>query len=1313
MPSSTVKRERLVGPVQMALIAVLFAVSFYFLIPKKDAFVISEKNERDTQSSVIGELDLAYLRARAAVGKPSSEETSRAVSALIRTGQIDSARDLLEEQPDVSLGERERYSLDLELASVDYFAANTAKQKESSRLQLLTRIELLLSRPQLRTTAVLTRTAELSAQLGKPATAAHLYSLLAEQDADNASQWYLKCAQNSALTSLNARSASCFDNAIAAASSANTVFDLRIAQLSSLAASGDRRKTDVVLKQLIDHKPLRSVQREQIAKALLANNRPDEAYKVYATLARTDSAQQVTWLQEAAKWAQASNNVPQAADYLREAASISNGAEQQKINAEYEKLLIAAGNNEEAFKVLSQRIASAPTDQKLLRTGVTLARSLGKTADAAKWNSQLVMSNPTDIEAVNTQISLALANRDLSDAAKWSGLAVGIAPDSLSVRAQYAQIAEWNGNPVAAQKQWEWIAKNHPEKEHYEQVIRLAELNRQNDVALPALVQLVRQSPQNDELIDKLVDLYEAQGQPMLAAQLLKQLQSDHGVRAETQRKLSKLYQHHVYFQESLEAWNDFATSFGRGTDETLHRMEMLWRLRKPGQAADVAGYLAGTGNVSEASNYQVRIIAEIAWRYRMPELAQLVKPHLGDIEDQYAAMLTGKRFVQSLEDEGKNEQAILEATRLWQNTQSNEVAFSAMSLAIRTGNAKSAAAFLVRDENTTDLQKNPEYWVLAASLHLKNDDKQAALAAYDQALKLDNNNVGALSGLLWSHINDQNLTAIAKVIETHQSTAQTEPDLWSPMAIAYLQLGLPELSLTWFDRQLDRIEADYNMLLTFADALEYSGRAEPAHKVRLYAIKRLRPVLAESATQDQSELLRQYAQLINRYGSAEDKEQLALKMLKDASAKQASNEFWREDIAISWLMATQRHEHARLVMSKLHDERLKAPAWQALSVAMAANDLVQIQQVLNGIGKVSVGNHILALRQLGYDQEAYTLAKNSANQAPTLGDRNVARSQYTAMRSERPSFTAAKVKQTSISGLGISESGFTIRHSFDSMNLGFSIDFTQRNFESDRYNLNGNREQSDIALTLYHGDRQFGGSVSAGYLINENDDLTYAGTRHHLSDLSGKRKLTAELAYNEASTASVPLRIAARQHRATIGYEQSLGFREYVKFTANAQDINSRVQQNRIARGLEGRVEVGMRGAIGSNVWSTSIAGTRSQNEIENTLPAELALVPGTSASNILSEKTTSVNLGASLSRGGTQGNYPQTSSPRYYVNANIGHQWPSSTTGLQLDGGAGIRVLGGDELSIGFSLDTQPNSLSDSRDDTTSMGVNYRYHF
>lgn len=222
-----------------------------------------------------------------------------------------------------------------------------------------------------------------------------------------------------------------------------------------------------------------------------------------------------------------------------------------------------------------------------------------------------------------------------------------------------------------------------------------------------------------------------------------------------------------------------------------------------------------------------------------------------------------------------------------------------------------------------------------------------------------------------------------------------------------------------------------------------------------------------------------------------------------------------------------------------------------------------------------------------------------------------------------------------------------------------------------------------------------------------------YASSRHHLRNLDGTRTLSAELGYNERATDAIVFRLAAMQNRVTLGYEQDIGFREYFKLQADMRDISTRVQQKRIARGLSARMEFGIRGAIGSNVWSTNIAATRVANDVVSTLPDELAISRYTSIENLIAKNSTSLTLGASLSRGGVASNYPQVSSPRYYLNANIGQTWPDSGISAQLDGGAGVRILGGDELSLGFSHDTKPFSSTDEDNDTTSFGMNYQYHF
>jgi len=1315
MQSSTARREKLVGPVQLAFIAVLFAVSFYFLIPDRDAFSIKASDPNAGSQAPITELDIAYLKARSAGNEASSTETTNAVSALIRTGQVEQARDLLIDQPDVRLDERQRIALDLEMANVELAAAGTDQMRDAKRLQLLNRIELVNDKPALRTRDLLRRAAELSEQVNSPETTLSLYLHLADHEKDNASVWYAKCGRSLATMRQAYRSANCFEKAVGFAKSTDEVFELRVSQFTQISITGNNTKQDVVAKKLIDHSPITIAQREELASVLLANQRPELAASVYEQLSVHDDGNKVHWLKNAAKWAEASGDPAQAAHYTITAAEHTQGVEKLSLVEESERLLIAAGDNETAFKYLASRIANSD-DPDLVRQGIVLARQLGKHDIAALWNQKLVSINPVDVDAVNTQVDLALASGQLPDAHKWARHAVGLTPDSVAARTKLAQVAEWNGEPVAAQMQWEWLAKNNPSAEHYTQLVRLSELNRDSAVASEALLMLVMLQPTDQDQINRLVKLYELEGQPLKAADLLVDLQKRYGSSAATQRMLAQLYQYHMHYAEALAAWESYASNFGRSSEETLNRMELYWRLNNADKAADVSKHLIGTSNVSEASRFQVHLISEIAWRYRTPALAELVRPHISDIDDRLAQLVLGKKLVQSLEDAGKDREAIEEATRLWQSTNETDIAFTAMNLAYRTGQTGQAEPYLSESEDTAVLRATPEYWNLAASIHQKAGRKADAESAYEQALKIEPENTNALTGLLWIYIDNDQSNKIAAFLDTYKTKADTEPALWSAVAIAYLRIGEPEQSLSWFDRQLDRIDADYNMLLTYADALEYAGRAEPARKVRLYTVKKLRPVLAQGSSDDQDALIRQYAQLTFRYGSAEDKERVAQLLLagsKPKSKLDIANNYWREDMAISWLMATDRHEHARIVMAKLHDERAKTPAWQELSVAMASNNLAQINQVLSASGNVSVGNHILALRQLGLDDKAYALAKSSAYNAPSMADRALAQQQVLAMRGDRPSYTGGSVETLSMNGLGVNQAGLNVTHTLSNMKIGFGVDVTNRRFTSDKYLINDEYNQSDVALSLYHGDRLFGGQITAGYNTTDLDQVAYGVVKQHIRSRDGRRTLSAEIAYNEQTTASPLLRVAALQNRAMLGYEQMLGHREFIRLQADMNEINTRISESRVARGLQTRIELGVKGSLGANAWTTSVIASRANNQLENELPPELAIAPTVEYGSILTDENTTLSFGGSLSRGGLQTNYPQSVSPRYYINANVGRSWPNANIGLTLNAGAGIRVLGGDELSIGFSHDTQPLSTGSEDNDTTRMGVNYRYHF
>ncbi len=1312
MPSSIAKREKLVGPLHLALIGVLFVVSFFFLLPTRDDFSIDKVDTESLQAPAIGELDLAYLKAKGAAGQPSFEDTSNAVTALVRTGQIDAARQLLDERPDVPSEEKLRFTLDMELATAEYFAADNEEQQLLTLQQLLNRIDQLLSNPGLRTVPHLEKAAQLTADLQQLDTSVSLYKLLAEEDSNNSSKWYVKCAQSLSSQEKYTEASRCYDQAIKATKSNDDIFDLRLSLLAQLSLANNHPRQEELITLLVTHQPLSNSQREDLAVALLANQRPQDAYLVFYELAKNDKSNRSKWLLEAARWAQASNQNLAAVDYLKQAAELETGTSRDNLLKRVDTILIASGKNELAFERIVERIQSRPNDITLLRDGVFRANQLGKTKYAKQWNERLLEIDPTDIDFVNMQVSIALSDRDLEKAAKWSKHAVDLSPEDKNARLKWAQVSEWSGNPVAAQNQWAWLSDRFPDKEYISQLIRLASLNRDTGVAAPAMRKLLLLSPNDNNKLAQMVELYELEGLPGRAAGVLEELQVKTGGSPFAQRALAKLHQRHKSYQKSLNAWNLYATKYGQSAEETLNRMELHWRLNQPDESAEIAKNLLGTSHVSEASEFQITVISEIAWRYRIPELAKMIKPRMASIKDKDRSKMLGKRFIQSLEDAGEYEAAITESTKLWNTTRSDDVALTTMNLAFKTGYTNRIQPFLEPNKQTAELHKKAVFWNLAATIHQKNGDFKSTISAFEQALKLEPGNTAAVNGLLWSYIDNSDLDAIATIIEQHKEKAESEPDLWAAFAIAHLKLGLPELSLTWFDRQIESIDADYNMLLTFADALEYAGRAEVARKVRVYAIKRLRPILTEGSSEDQDELVRQYASLLNRYGSTEDKESLMQYMLNDTESKPSSARFWREDIAISWLMSTQRHEHARLVMAKIHAQRLQAPAWQELSLAMAENDSAQIQHVLNSTGPVSIGNHILALRQLGHDQQAYTLARSATNRAPTLSDRTIARSQYSAMRAERPSFSAGTYKQISMNGLSISESGFYVRRSFQNTNAGLSVNYKRQQFKSDTFDVNDIDIRDNIAATLHHGDRRFGGELTAGYDTNDESGHAYASSKHHLSSVDGDKTLSAELGYNEPSNSSALFRLTAIENRLSIGYEQSLGLREYVKLHANLKDINTRVQQKRIVRGLDTRIEFGVRGTFGSNVWSTNIAAAQNQNNMASNLPSEIASSPAASSA-ILAKQSTSLLFGVSLSRGGVSSDYPQTSSPRYYLNANIGHAWPQEAFNAQFDGGAGIRILGGDELSIGFTHDSQPLDQFTSSESSTSVGLSYRYHF
>ena len=1126
--------------------------------------------------------------------------------------------------------------------------------------------------------------------------------------------------------------------------------DMRLSLLPLLATGSAEQQA--LTQSLMQETNADKQQLEDIASAFLGMQKPELAFRIFARLALKDPENSQRWLQEAARWAEASGRLNDAVVFLESLASSTTSSPDDTLDSRIERLLLQAGQVRGALERMRKRIAQSPENVALLERGVTLAMQASEPRQALIWNTTRLSQGSNNAARLQLQSELAQAAGDThlarTSAAQW----LSADPENAQARRRLAQLSEWDGDLPSALKNWLWLADSKhgmPESERLEalrEVVRIGDLGFQFGMAADALrtITLLEQATEKD--IVRLVSLYQLDGRPDQASQALHDIISLQGPTPFIIRTLAMHEYANLEYTASLAAWDLFVDEYAQNTEATLARVELMWRLDLKDEAMQVASSLQGHTLIADASEYQIRVLAEIAWRERYYWLDTLLQPRIAALEDAEQRSLFERRRLGALRDAGEDELAMREALKLWGETGDSDFALLALNLAVKVDARPVIEQFSPGQRDARQLQKSTAYWNELAALRFKEGDAVGARKAYERALKLDPENTGSIASLLWLAISEEDEALLQASLARYSNVAQTVPGLWQPMAIGYLQLGGASQSLVWFDKLLDQIDSDYGMMLTYADALEYAGMAADARKVRQYTLQQLRPLLVDGTSSDeQSVLLRQFASLSSRYEGVEFNQELIDFLLEsadsnaedsavnpspvnasaagDAAAQagldidgQEESDLWRQDFAISWLMSTQQYDLARLVMARIHAKRLQAPAWQQLAIALKDKDDAALQAIVDTTGPLSVGNHILALRQLGNDTEAYSLAQQAIAPGAWLpgsavGDRQIALEQYISLRDERPAFISGTFDGRSISGLDVVEQGVEYRQSLPNSRFGYSFTAYQRQLDSDLFELEGLDEQTDLSVSLYFNDRRQNGKLTAGFLSTEQGDLNYAAGAYSISTAGGRSELSAEIAYNEAIDFSPELTIAGAQNRITLGLDTAIGRQKFVRLSADATQINTRLQQQRVATGLGGSVEAGLRGAFGSNNWSTSVTASQQSYDRASVLPEELRLSNESSVNSVLVENVQRLSVGASLSRGGVNANFPQVTSPRYYLNSSIGQNWPERVVSFQIDAGAGFRVLGGDELSFSISHETQP--ITQSSGDATSIGLQYRYHF
>ena len=1313
MQLSTVKRESLIPPAYLISIALLLLVAFIVLIPSRETFSFSQTNRTDFAPSDIDDLDLAYLKARDAAGDLSANEMRSVIKSMIRGEKWAQAQQLLTDRPDIQLDGADAFLLRLEVATAGYFGAGNEARSASFEANLTSLLTQLLDSPSLHDRNTLGRSAQISAELKQPELSASYNLLLATADRSNAVHYLEQCARILANYEMHGQAASCYRTAIAKSANPDKTFSLKRQLVSVLAAGGDNLAATAELESLVRTTPRKATQLNQLAELALAFERPDLAYPLYAEISQIDTERAVLWLEKATTWAVASNLPGLAAEYVLTITQLSDSKHTRALTKRRQALLLAAGRNEEALQTLHERIRAQQDSAELLIEGTALASSMGLTQQAKEWNTALLAIRPFDIDAMQRQIDLALANQQQDEARFWAEKLIDIDPLNKDHRLKLAQLEEWSGNIPAAQEHREWLATYHPTTANDQELVRLAELNWDAATAANALRRIAGREQLSTENIMKLVKLYEQDGRPDLASRALSDMMNGGQKDAILLREQAALHKRHKEYAESLQAWQTFATRYGQSSESSINQMELQWRLKRETQAVAAAANVEPQ-YLGNATDYQLKLLTEIGWRHRKPELVVAAAPYVQRLNLQgHERIVAHRRMIQSLVDSGDYASAIKYGENQWRETGDLEFLMTSMHLALDEDVYPHKERYLDANDDLTELRNIPDYWITVGDYYNRNGDTQAAIETYENTLMVQPDNAEAMTGLLWTLLADEgNNTKLSDALARYETAAAELPAAWAPFAVAHMKIKQPKASLRWFSKLMVKDDHDYNILLTFADALEQTGHVTHAFKVRSYALNKLRPLALAQAGENTNEYARDYVNLLRNYGSAGENEVWTERLVRELPGESSNELAWRRELAASWYLATQRSDYARLILTKSHEKRLETPVWQQLALALQEDDIGSVKEILASGKELSSGDQILALRSAGREKEAFALANNVIENGRGT-DRDSAEAQVIALRNSRPGYTSGALKQREIGSLDITESGLSLRHTLAQSDLGFGVDYSRNHLASSRINVTDSVED-DISVSAYLGNSRHSGTITTGINTQGSEDLQYGAGKYFLRDRKGSKELNTEVSFNEVLVdGSAAMRLAAKQDRAELAYQHALSANEFVRVTGNLNEITSRSSDERISRGAAASLELGTTGSFGSNSWAMGVIASGSTVQESGALPLDAQGIPRFTQSPVIRTETVQqLALSASLFRGGINSDYPQAASPRYHMSARVGHNWPAESIALQVQAGAGFRLLGNDELSFQVAHDRSVDTLLPETSNST-VGIQYRNHF
>lgn len=597
---------------------------------------------------------------------------------------------------------------------------------------------------------------------------------------------------------------------------------------------------------------------------------------------------------------------------------------------------------------------------------------------------------PFDDEAYTLAWQTFLASRRLDEAWRVAAAAVRQRPQDTVWMERLAQVDEWSGRAAQSLPLWQELA-------------RLATLSRDAALQQRALAGVQRLAPGlnddeallatwrevaqlrrlGDDEVLGLVAMTERLGRPEEGLVWLRE--------AQRRQASSRLLQAEADLDErmgempaAIDALRRLAARDGM-TPARSARLATLLALRADPQAAfETMQPLAARVPPDDIAWW--RLMGSLAWTLQRETEARQALAIVTAREDFDAT--EADRQIQLLRESDPGAAAAF-AERAWRRLKLDGYLLTALDLRWeRRDLAGMEALFAAVDgEALQRLDRESYFWMLRAQWRQARGELLAAVADMRRALDAAPDHVGTRTAFLFLLVESGGRGELQRLLGTWLEEAQADPAYDAAYAAGYVELDLPRRALPFWRRQapLHRDDALWNA--AYADVLDAAGQGAAGQAVRHHALeltrRQLRALALRTDTKAPAErqaLRLQRARLLLATSQGDGDLRVIRDLLApgglvgDSSDPRVAEA--ARDLVLDWLMASERHDEARLWLWRHHGRTVLTPTWISMAMALHEGDLDEVGRLLERPDGVRLPPALQAeaLQALGHDGRAQAL---------------------------------------------------------------------------------------------------------------------------------------------------------------------------------------------------------------------------------------------------------------------------------------------------------------------------------------------------